>query len=113
MQQLQGSVIQKFCVRGLMLLAIVSVIALLVIAILLPDIRIRAAQTVGWLPMQLSLWLLPSGSPHSDAALLSVWFAPAIVIGAIVGWLAYSVRWWLGATGILVGLSVASMVLGA
>jgi hypothetical protein len=104
---------QKFWVRGLMLLTIVSVIALLAIAILLPDIRIRVAQAVGWLPMQLSLWLLPSGSPHSGAALLSVWFAPAIVIGAIVGWLTYSVRWWLGATGILVGLSLASMVLGA
>jgi hypothetical protein len=112
MQQLHGMIQQKFWVRGLMLLAIVSAIVLLAIAVLLPDIRIRVARAFGWLPMQLSLWLLPSDSPHSGVALLSVWFAPAIVIGAIVGWLTYSVRWWLSATGILVGLSLASMFLG-
>ena len=110
---MHGMIKQKFWVRGLMLLAIASVIILLAIAILLPDIRVRVARAVGWLPMQLSLWLLPSGSPHSGAALLSVWFAPAFLIGATVGWLTYSVRWWLGATGILIGLSLGSMVFGA
>jgi hypothetical protein len=33
-----------------------------------------------------------------------------LVIGAAIGWLTYSIRWWLSATGILIVLSVASMV---
>jgi hypothetical protein len=111
MQELNGMIQQKFWVRGLIFLAVASVIILLAIAIMLPDIRIRAARFVGWLPMQLSLWLLPPDSPHSGAAMLAVWFAPAIVVGAVIGWLTYNMRWWLAATGVLVVLSFASMFL--
>ena len=113
MQKLHGMIQKKFCVRGLMLLAIASVIALLAVAILLPDIRIRIARAISWLPMQLSLWILPSGSPPSGAAVLAVWLSPAIVIGAIVGWLTYNIRWWLGATGILAVLTFSSIFLSA
>jgi hypothetical protein len=113
MQKLYGMIQQKFWVRGLMLLAIASVIALLAIAILLPDVRIRVARVISWLPMQLSLWLLPSGLPPSGVAVLAAWSAPAIVIGAIVGWLTYNIRWWLGATGILAVLTIASILLSA
>lgn len=104
---------KNFWIRGLMLLVVASVIALLAIAILMPETRIRVARAISWLPMQLSIWLLPSGSPPSGAAVLAAWSAPAIVIGAVVGWLTYSKRWWLGATGILGVLTIASMFLSA
>jgi hypothetical protein len=113
MQQLYGTIQQKFWVRGLMLLVIASAIGLLAIAILLPDVRIRVARVISWLPMQLSLWFLPSDSPPSGAAVLAAWSAPALVIGAIVGWLTYSRRWWLGVTGILAVLTIGSIFLSA
>ena len=94
-----------------MLLAIASVIALLAIAIILPDIRIRVARAISWLPMQLSLWLVPS--PPSGVAVLAVWLSPSIVIGAIVGWLTYNIRWWVAATAILAVLTFASIFLSA
>ncbi len=110
MQQLYGLIQQKFWLRGLIFLAMASAMSLVAIAIMLPDIRIGAARAIGWLPMQLSLWLLPSDSPHSGAAMLAVWFAPAVALGAVLGWLAYDMLWWLGATGFLIALSIGSML---
>lgn len=111
MQPLYEMAKHKFWVRCLIFLAIALAIVLLATSIMFPDIRISAARSLGWLPMQLSLWLLPSDSLHSGAAILAVWFTPAVVVGAVIGWLAYNIRWWLSATSILVGLSFVSLLL--
>ena len=106
-----GMIQKNFWVRGLMLLAIALVIALLAIAILLPDTRIRVARVISWLPLQLSLWLLPS--PPSGVLVWAVLLTPAFIIGAVAGWLTYNKRWWLGVTGILIVLTIASLLLSA
>jgi Ca2+/Na+ antiporter len=111
--ELHERIKQKFWLRTLVFLAIASVIAVVVSALLFPDARVKIAKSFGWLPLHLSLWLLPPGTPHSDTALMAVWFAPAIIIGAAIGWLTYDRRWWLSTTGVLVALSIASMLLGA